>query len=133
MSARTRGMDVGGIGAIHGLARRMGLVEGAIDDALHLLKVHLPYHEADHVLNIAFDFLAGGRCLEDLERLRNAEVYLDALGTQRIPDPTTAGEAMAPSQPRRPRLRRGLAKGRRDRGARARRDACASSPGPACP
>lgn len=91
VSERARGMGVGGIGAIHGLARRVGLVE-AIDDALHLLKVHLPYHESDHVLNVAFNFLAGGRCLEDLELLRNDEVYLDALGTQRIPDPTTAGD-----------------------------------------
>ena len=28
----------------------------------------------------------------DLERLRNDEVYMDALGAQRIPDPTTAGD-----------------------------------------
>src|SRR3974390_1033837 len=27
-----------------------------------------------------------------MERLRNDEVYLDALGAQRIPDPTTAGD-----------------------------------------
>ncbi len=36
--------------------------------------------------------LAGGTCLEDLELRRNDEVYLDALGAQRIPDPTTAGD-----------------------------------------
>ncbi len=36
-------------------------------------------------LNIATNALAGGRCLEDLERLRNNEVYMDALGSQRIP------------------------------------------------
>src|SRR5262249_27370392 len=51
----------------------------------------LPYHESDHVLNIAFNILAGGRRIEHLERLRNDPVYLDALGTVRIPDPTTAG------------------------------------------
>ena len=88
---RTRGFGVGGIGAIHELARSTGLVK-AIDEALQLLKVHLPYHESDHVLNIAYNALAGGRCLEDLERLRNDEVYMDALGSQRIPDPTTAGD-----------------------------------------
>jgi hypothetical protein len=32
------------------------------------------------------------RCLQDLERFRNDKAYLDALGTQRIPDPTTAGD-----------------------------------------
>ena len=88
---RTRGFSVGGIGAIHALAGSTGLID-AIDRRLHLLKVHLPYHESDHVLNHAYNVLAGGRCLEDLELLRNDEVYLDALGAQRIPDPTTAGD-----------------------------------------
>ena len=88
---RTRGFGAGGIGAIHELARKTGLVK-EIDKALQLLKVHLPYHESDHVLNIAYNTLAGGQCLEDLERLRNDEVYMDALGSGRIPDPTTAGD-----------------------------------------
>jgi hypothetical protein len=52
----------------------------------------LPYHESDHVLNIAYNILCDGDCLQDLERLRNDEAYLDALGAQRIPDPTTAGD-----------------------------------------
>ncbi len=88
---RDRGLAVGGIGAMFQLARHTGLVE-AIDEDLHLLKVHLPYHESDHVLNIAMNVMAGGTCLEDIELLRNDEVYLDALGAQRIPDPTTAGD-----------------------------------------
>ncbi|MGD2110767.1 MAG: hypothetical protein PVI86_15420 [Phycisphaerae bacterium] len=88
---RVRGLGPGGIGAMHLLARRTGLPE-AVDRRLHLLKVHLPYHESDHVLNIAYNHLAGGTCLEDLELWRNDEVYLDALGAQRIPDPTTAGD-----------------------------------------
>jgi hypothetical protein len=88
---RVRGLDCGGIGAIHLLARRVGLIE-AIDGALSLLKRHLPYHESDHVLNIAYNILAAGTCLQDLELRRNDEVYLDALGAERIPDPTTAGD-----------------------------------------
>ena len=64
----------------------------AIDRHLQLLKIHLPYHESDHVLNIAYNLLAGGTCLEHLELLRNDEAYLDALGARRIPDPTTAGD-----------------------------------------
>ena len=88
---RTRGLGVGGIGAMHLLATQSGLSE-AINQNLKLLKMHLPYHESDHVLNITYNILSGGDCLEDLERLRNDEVYLDALGAQRIPDPTTAGD-----------------------------------------
>jgi len=91
MAERTRGFAYGGLGAMHRLAQQTGLVS-AIDQGLHLLKRHLPYHESDHVLNIAYNILCHGDCLEDLERLRNDEVYLDALGTQRIPDPTTAGD-----------------------------------------
>jgi Transposase DDE domain group 1 len=36
--------------------------------------------------------LCGGTCLQDIELRRQDEVYLDALGAQRIPDPTTAGD-----------------------------------------
>ena len=88
---RTQAVGVGGIGAIHRMARQTGLIE-AIDERLELLKVHLPYHESDHVLNVAYNVLCGGTCLEDLDLLRSDEVYLDALGTPRIPDPTTAGD-----------------------------------------
>jgi len=68
---------------MHLLARKVGLIE-AIDRDVRLLKVHLPYHESDHVLNIAYNILCGGHCLEDLELLRNDEAYLDALGAGRI-------------------------------------------------
>jgi hypothetical protein len=88
---RARGVSAGGIGAMHLLARRTGLID-ALDRRVHLLKVHLPYHESDHVLNIAYNILAGGTCLEDLEQRRSDEGYLDGLGAQRIPDPTTAGD-----------------------------------------
>jgi Transposase DDE domain group 1 len=91
LSGRTRGLDAGGIGAMHRLARCTGLIE-AIDRRVNVLKVHLPYHESDHVLGIAYNILCGGTCLEDIELRRQNEVYLDALGAQRIPDPTTAGD-----------------------------------------
>ena len=91
LSDRVRGLGTGGVGALHVLARRTGLID-AIDRELHLLQVHLPYHESDHVLNLAYNAACGGTCLEDLELRRNDEAYLDALGAQRIPDPTTAGD-----------------------------------------
>ena len=91
LADRIRGLGPGGIGAMHLLAQRSGLID-EIDRRLHLLKIHLPYHESDHVLNIAYNILCNGTCLEDIELRRNDEVYLDALGAQRIPDPTTAGD-----------------------------------------
>src|SRR5665213_3533915 len=91
LADRARGIACGGIGAMHLLARHVGLPQ-MIDRHIHLLKRHLPYHESDHVLSLAYNAMAGGTCIEDLERLRNDEAYLDALGAQRIPDPTTAGD-----------------------------------------
>jgi hypothetical protein len=44
------------------------------------------------VLNLAYNALCDGTCLQDLELRRQDEVYLDALGARRIPDPTTAGD-----------------------------------------
>lgn len=91
LSDRTRAVSYGGIGLVHRLVQEIGLAE-AIDRRLHVLKIHLPYHESDHVLNMAYNALCEGRCLEDIELRRNDETFLDALGTQRIPDPTTEGD-----------------------------------------
>ena len=81
----------GGVAAVHRLVSRLGLAE-RIDQRLHLLKVHLPYHESDHVLNLAYNVLCGGTRLEDIERLRHDTAYMNALGADLIPDPTTAGD-----------------------------------------
>ena len=91
MAERAHAIDCGGLGAFHVLARNSGLIE-ALDRELSLLKMHLPYHESDHVLNIAYNALTGGVCLDDIERRRNDAGYLDALGAARVPDPTTAGD-----------------------------------------
>src|SRR5436190_7419296 len=98
LAERTRGMVYGGIGSMLLLVRKLGLAE-AIDQHLHLLKIHLPYHESDHVLNLAFNALCDATCLEDLELRRNDEVYLDAVNARRIPDPTTAGDFCRRFQP----------------------------------
>jgi hypothetical protein len=68
------------------LALNTGLI-GAIDHNLHLLKRDLPCHESDQILNIAFNILAGGQRIEHIKLRRNDEVFLNALGAQRIPDP----------------------------------------------
>ena len=73
IAERTRAISPGGIGAIHLMARKIGLIRD-IDERLHLLKRHLPYHESDHVLNIAYNLLAGGSRLENLEVRSNDEV-----------------------------------------------------------
>ena len=91
IDGRHSGISCGGIGIIHQMVQKMGLPD-EINSKLELLKRHLPYHESDHILNIAYNILSGGTCLEDIELRRNDEAYLNALGAQIIPDPTTAGD-----------------------------------------
>ena len=90
-SERVRGLGAGGIGAIHLMVQRLGLA-AAIDANLRLLHVHQPYHESDHVLHLAYNILCGGKTIEDLDHLRQDEVYQDAIGARIVPDPTTAGD-----------------------------------------
>jgi len=91
VAGRQEGQGYGGLAAIHEMVKRLGLAE-LMNERLKLLKVHTPYFESDHILNIAYSVLAGGTGLEDIERLRSEEGYLDALGAQRLPGPTTAGD-----------------------------------------
>ena len=91
VSDRMHAIPCGGIGAIHQLAQKVGLVT-ALHTKLPLLKRRRPYSEADHVLNIAYNILCGGAVLDDIEVRRNDRAFLDALGARTIPDPTTAGD-----------------------------------------
>jgi len=84
-------INCGGIGAVHRLVTKLGLTK-ELDARLQLLKVHLPYHESDHVLNLAYNVLCGGTRLEDIEHLRQDPAYMNAVGAALIPDPTTAGD-----------------------------------------
>jgi len=81
----------GGVAAVHRLVTKLGL-PARINEDLTLLRLHLPYHESDHVLNLAYNVLCGGTRLEDIERLRHDTAYMNALGADLIPDPTTAGD-----------------------------------------
>ena len=81
----------GGLFAMHRLVTRLGLVK-AIDASLELLKIHLPYHESDHVLTLAYNVLTGGTRLEDIDRLRTDVPLMNGLGARLLPDPTTIGD-----------------------------------------
>jgi hypothetical protein len=91
LANRVQAMSHGGIGLFHSLVRKTGLAR-EVDRRVKLLKIHAPYHESDHVLNIAYNQLCGGRVLEDIELRRNDVAFLNALGAQSIPDPTTEGD-----------------------------------------
>ena len=91
LAEKLQAISCGGIGMIMQMVKQLDLRK-QINQAVPLFKLHSPYDEADHVLNIALNLLAGGTCLEHLELRRNDEAYLDAVGAVRIPDPTTAGD-----------------------------------------
>ena len=87
---RVRATPYGGISVMHQLVEEVGLV-GRLN-GLEILKRYRPYMESDHILNIAFNALCGGRVLDDIEHRRFDAAFLDALGARTIPDPTTAGD-----------------------------------------
>jgi len=91
ISDRQQAIGSGGIGLIHRMVKTLEL-DKAINEQVNLFKFYLPYSESDHVLNMAYNIFAGGTCIDHLEFRRNDEAYLNALGAQRIPDPTTAGD-----------------------------------------
>lgn len=91
VAGRSRAIRWGGLGMLQTVVDVAGLAP-AIDQQVHVLQRHLPYHESDHVLALAYNVLTGGQCLEDLEARRRNDAFLDALGARRIPDPTTAGD-----------------------------------------
>ena len=91
IAERTRAIGFGGIGAMHKLLCKLRL-DRAINQNVQLLQRHVPYWESDHVLNLGYNVLTGGTCLEDIERLRTDETYMNGLDAERVPDPTTAGD-----------------------------------------
>jgi hypothetical protein len=91
LADKTKGLRCAGLGVFLLLVQHLGLT-AALDAKIHLLKRHVPYFESDHILNLTYNLLVGGRTIDDLELLRNDENYLQLLDAQRIPDPTTAGD-----------------------------------------
>ena len=91
LSDKLQAVSCGGLAAIMELIKTVGLRK-ELNSSANVFKLHLPYDEADHLFNIAFNLLSGGTCLDHMEHRRNDEAYLDALGAERIPDPTTAGD-----------------------------------------
>jgi hypothetical protein len=72
-----------------------------IDARVHVLEIHLPFHESDHVLAQALNLYVGGECLEDQAALQHDEGVLRVLGACRLPDPTTAGDFLRRFEQRR--------------------------------
>jgi hypothetical protein len=91
LADKTVATGLGGAALAVRLARKLKLAE-EIDARVSVFRRHLPYHESDHVLNLALSAFCGGTCLDDLELRRQDEAYLNLLGAERVPDPTTAGD-----------------------------------------
>ncbi len=91
LAEKQQAVNCGGLSAIVELIKTIGLRK-ELNRSANVLKLYLPYDEADHILNIALNLLAGGTCLDHIEHRRNDEAYLDGLGAERIPDPTTSGD-----------------------------------------
>jgi hypothetical protein len=91
LAERSKAVSHGGIGMVAELVKKVRLAE-EVDSSLELLALHKPYYESDHVLNVAYNALCGGRTLDDIEARRGDQVFLDGIGAAALPDPTTAGD-----------------------------------------
>ncbi len=94
VSERVEGHGYGGLIPMVTMVQKLGLTD-LIDERVPIFERRRQYHESDHVLNFALNALAGGNCLEDMERLRQNEALLTNLRAASLPDPTTAGDFFA--------------------------------------
>ncbi len=81
----------GGLALVEKLCRRFRFAQ-VLDSHIRVLKLHLPYHESDHILAQALNLYVGGTCIEDMMLLQKDEAVLRMFGACRLPDPTTAGD-----------------------------------------
>lgn len=83
--------EIGGLALAVRLFSKLKVAQ-RIDKALSLLRLHRGYFESDHVLTHVYSLFAGGTCIEDIAYLQQSEPVRRLLGTEQIPDPTTAGD-----------------------------------------
>lgn len=62
----------GGLALVEELCRSFDIAQ-VIDEHVHVLKQHQPFHESDHILAQAFNLYVGGTTLEDLASLQHDE------------------------------------------------------------
>ena len=91
VSEKIGAVSYGGLGLLQQVVKWSGLGE-AIDRAVKLFKRHQPYHESDHVLNLIYNVATGGTRYQDIELRRQSVSFLEAVGAQKIPAPSTAGD-----------------------------------------
>lgn len=81
----------GGLALAARLVARLG-IDRTINERLSLLRSHRPYRESDHVLTHVYNLFTGGTAIEDIADLQLSEPIRRIIGTERVPDPTTAGD-----------------------------------------
>ncbi|MCH7890470.1 MAG: transposase, partial [Gemmatimonadetes bacterium] len=91
VAERSTVTSLGGVALAAAFLKRFRVAQ-EIDQRVHVLKLHLPFNESDHVLAQALNLYVGGECLEDQAVLQHDEGVLRMLGACRLPDPTTAGD-----------------------------------------
>lgn len=91
LSDRVQAVGHGGLAAVHQLVNHLALA-ARIDQCVHVLKYHRPYHESDHILSLVYNVFCGGRTFADLDLWRKDEAHLNGLDVKSLPHPTTAGD-----------------------------------------
>ena len=84
LAEKTRAFVYGGVPLMLRVARESGLID-AINSGVPILKWRCPYYESGHILTLTMNALCEGTCLEHIERRRNDEAFLNAIGASRFP------------------------------------------------
>src|SRR5580658_5436054 len=61
LASKSTGLRCAGLGAFLLLVQQLGLTKAL--NKSHLLKRHVPYFEADHILNLTYNLLVGGKTI----------------------------------------------------------------------
>ena len=91
VSEKIHAVSYGGLGLLRQIVKWSGLGK-AIDQGVKLFKRHQPYHESDHVLSLIYNVATGGTRYQDIQVRRHSVSFLEAVGAEKIPAPSTAGD-----------------------------------------
>jgi len=69
----------GRLALAHDLAMRSG-IDRDINTSMHLLRLHLPYFESDHLLTHVYNQYVVGSCIEDIAHLQHSDAVKHLTG-----------------------------------------------------
>ena len=93
-SEKIQATNYGGVGLVVELLELTRLPE-LINENVGLIHQPKPYYDSDHVFSMVCNIITGGQTLFEINQKRLDAAFLKALGANRLPHSTTAGDYLA--------------------------------------